>query len=418
MPWSDHSDDEGAKVKGDKPTAAKPTPPKAGARAGGKPGPWGAPPAPGPVAGPEPGPDRARKTGGDAPRKPPVGGPRKPTNTPTPDDLTIMLRRLRQRVTAEYATLRASGAPPRLVAAAVGVVLALWMLSGVYRVQTGQVGVVTTFGAYSRTDDAGPSYHLPAPIERVTLISTSALQVMDIGAAGADDPRSVMLTGDGNIASVNFTVRYRIADARKYLFDVKEPTDAIRAVAESAIRQAVGAAPYAQLLGGDHTPIQTQTRALMQAALERYGAGVKVVDVQIIAAGPPKAVTAESQAVAAARQSAQTAVADANTYAAKLMSDAHGASTKLRIDAETQNTRLAGEAAAETSRFSQLDQEYRLAPAMTKQRLYTDAMQRILSRANKVVVDARGAATPMIVPPEAFRAHRPTVEATGPGAGQ
>ena len=156
----------------------------------------------------------------------------------------------------------------------------------------------------------------------------------------------------------------------------------------------------------------------MQAALARYGAGVNVVDVQIIAAGPPKEVAADNQAVAAARQSVQTALADANAYAAKLASDAKGAATKLRIDADTQNAKLTGEAVAETGRFSQADEEYRQAPAMTKQRIYTDTMQRILAHANKVVVDARGASTPMIVPPEAFRSHGPTVEATAAGGGQ
>jgi len=326
-----------------------------------------------------------------------------------------MLRRWRQRATAEFAALQTSHALPAIAAGVAGVALALWVGSGFFLVRTGEQGVVTTFGAFSRVASVGPNYHLPVPIERMELVSTSALQAITVGAGGAEDPRSLMPTNDGDIVAVNFTVQYRITDPRRYLFEVKDPVEAIRAAAESAIRDAVGRSTYAQVLGGDHTAIQDRTRALMQAVLNRYGAGVSIVDVQIVAASPPKEVTPDSVAVAAARQAVQASLNNAAVAAAKAASDARGAATKMRIEAEAYSARVTGDAQGETSRFSQIDEEYRRAPAITKNRLYTETMERILTHANKVIVDARGAATPIVLPPEAFRAHGPSVEATTPG---
>ena len=292
---------------------------------------------------------------------------------------------------------------------------ALWVASGSYVVPTGQQGVVTTFGAYSRMDGVGQNYHLPAPIEQVSLVSTGALQVMDVGAAGADDPKSLMLTSDGNIVSVNFTVQYRIADPRKYLFDLKDPSEAIRNVAGTAIREVVGKVAYAQVISGGHAAMQNETRARMQATLNRYGAGVSVVDVQIIAAAPPRDVGSANQAVVNARQAVQAALTDANAANVKAANDAKAAGAKARADAVAYSARVVSEAQAETARFAPLDAEYRLAPAITKQRIYNEAMERILSHA-RVVVDARGAAMPLIPAQEPYRPRGPTVEAMTPGA--
>ncbi len=419
MPWSDHSDDDGEKAGGAKAGGAKPGATKPSPKPGAKPGPWGGPPPPpGPVAGSDSGSDSARKPEREAPRKPSGGPARKPPNPPTADDLTIMLRRLRQRVTTEIATLQSSGAPPRIAAAVVGAAAALWISTGYYQVKTGERGVVTTFGAYSRTTSEGPNYHLPAPIERVKLVSTSALQVMDIGAAGADDPSSLMLTNDGNIVSVSAAVQYRITDAKKFLFDVTDPSDAIHTIAESALGAAVGRATYAQVLVSGHAAIQNQARASMQAALDRYGAGVSVVGVQIVAAGPPKEVAPDSQAVAAARQSVQASLNDAAGAAAKAVNEARSAAARMHAEAEAYSIKTVGDAQGETSRFSQIDAEYRQAPAVTKQRLYTETMEHILAHANKVIVDARGAATPLVLPSDAFRSRGPTVEAVAPGGVQ
>ena len=373
------------------------------------------------MASPDAGADEARGPDREPPRKPPSGGPRRPPGAPTPDDLTIMLRRFRQRVLSEIAALRASGAAMRVAAVAAGAGLALWVGSGFYVVRPGQTGVVTTFGAYSRTASVGPNYHLPVPFEQAQLVSTSALEAMDIGAGGGGgdvDPNSLMLTSDGDIVSVNFTVQYRVTDPRKYLFDIKDPHETIRAAAESAIRAAVGKVAYPQVLSGGHAAIQGETRTLIQATLDRYGAGVSVVDVQIVAAGPPREVAPDSQAVAAARQAAQGALNEARIYAAKAVSDAHAAATKLAIEAQAYHELTIHEAQGETSQFSQLDEEYRRAPAVTKQRMYTETMERILARSNKVIVDGHGASTPLVLPPEAFRARGPTVDATTTGAGR
>jgi membrane protease subunit HflK len=410
MPWSDNSDD------GD----VKPKP-------GSKPGPWGAPPAPGGSGG---GPDAGKgsDTGAKPPRaspKPPRGDdseaprkpsgappPRKPPTPPTPDDLTIMLRRLRQQLEDRLKILITSGALPWMGAVAIGAGAALWLASGLYIVKPGEQGVVTTFGAYSRTAQPGPNYHLPAPIERVDVVATTALKSFDVGAGADVDPRSLMLTSDQNIISINFTVQYRITDPRAYLFNIKDADATLQAAAEGAIRQAVGRRSYPQITTTDHAPIQSETRAAMQAALDRYEAGVTITGVQINATNPPREVAAEAQKVAAARLAAQAEISDASGHAAKAAGEARGAAAKAILDAQAYSAKTVNEAQGEADRFNEIDQEYRRAPGVTKQRLYIETMERVLARTNKVIIDAHGSNTTIALPPEAFRTRGPSIDAT------
>jgi membrane protease subunit HflK len=392
MPWSDHSDDGGSK-------------------SGGKQGPWGAqPPGGSGGSGDGGGPaDGGRDDRPSAPKRPTGGGgPRRPATPPTPDDLTIMLRRLRQRLEGEFAALNQPGAAPRAIIIGLAVVALLWLASGFYQVAPAEQGVVTTFGAYSRTASSGLNYHLPAPIERVEKVSVSALKATDVGARGADiDPESLMLTGDENIISVDFTVQWRIYDARKYLFNVKDPEDTIRAVAESAIREAVGKNQFQAILTTGRGAVQNETRDLMQKILDRYDSGVQVVEVQITQASPPKEVVPDFQAVASAGQSAQSAVNDANAYANKVVNEAKGSAAQITQAAAAYREQTVRDAEGEVSRFSQLDAEYRRAPAVTKQRLYLETMEKLLAHSNKVVIDAHGSTAPIILPPDVFKPRGP-----------
>ena len=335
-------------------------------------------------------------------KRPNGGGPRKPPSPP--EDLNALLQRLRQRLQEMFGR-QGAGLNPNVIASVVGGLLALWVCSGLYTVQPKQQAVVTTFGAYSRSEGPGLHYHLPMPIERVEKVSTAALNRVDIGGGpNGDAPQeSLMLTGDENIVDLDFTVQWRINNAAKYLFRIEDPDATVKAVAESAVREVVGKSRLQAIMTNGRGAVQDQTQALMQRILDNYGAGIDVVEVNIRSANPPREVIPDFQAVASANQAAQSAVNEANTYRNRVVNEAKGDAAKIVQSAEGYREQVVRDAEGETSRFSQVDLEYRRAPAVTRQRLYLETMQRVLAKSNKVVIDAKGSTAPIILPPDVFR---------------
>ena len=375
MPWSDNSDQ--------------------GPRSGPKPGPWGAPP---------PGGGRGNDDGGEPPRPPrgPGGPPRRPT-PPSGEELNAWLRRLSQWLTGVMGA-PGGGVPPRLIGALVAVAALIWIGSGIYVVGQSEQGVVTTFGAYTRTTGPGPHWRA-APFEQVEKVSVTALKRIDIGGSpGADAPNeSLMLTGDENIVDLAFTVQYRISDAKKFLFDIKDPDDLVKAAAESAVREVVGKTGLQAILTNGRGALQGQTSDLMQHILDSYGSGITVVEVQVRSANPPADVIPDFQAVASAGQYADSAVNEANAYSNKVVNEAKGDAAKITQAAQGYRSQTVLEAEGDAARFNQVYEQYRRAPAVTRQRLYLETMERVLSKSNKVIVDAHGATAPIILPPDAFK---------------
>lgn len=382
MPWSDNSDSD-----------SKPGRP--GPKPGPKSGPWGAPASSGGGRGPE-----NDEGGGQRPRG---GGPRRngPPPPPTPEEVGAAWRRLRRRLEPLLGPPGA-GLQPRVIGAALGVLAVLWLMSGWYVVQPSEQGVITTFGAWTRTDGPGLRYHLPAPIEAVRKVPVTSLNQINIGG-GEDQNASLMLTGDQNIVDLDFTVQWRVNDAARYLFKVKDADDTVRNVAESAIREVVGRTALSTILTTGRAAVQDQTRDLMQHILDSYQAGVTVVDVQVIAANPPREVIPDFQAVTAASEYADSAVNEARTYENRVVNEAKGDAAKAIADAEAYRQKVVLEAQGDAARFNALDQQYRRAPAATRERLYLETMERVLSKSNKVIVDAKGASAPVILPPDLFK---------------
>ncbi|MDB5457742.1 MAG: HflK protein [Caulobacter sp.] len=354
------------------------------------PGPWGSPPP----SGDKPDGDRPKP----GPRRPSGGGPRGPGG-PTPIDFADLSQRLSGRLRDAF---NGPGRPRAFALVAAGVV-GLWALSGIYVVQPDQQAVVTTFGAYSRTASSGLRYHLPYPIERAEKVSVTSLQRIDIGGVpGAPLPdESLMLTGDENIVDLSFSVQYRIADPARYLFSLRDPDAAIKAVAESAMREVIGKTALQPILTTARGQVQDQAGTLTQAILDRYGAGVFIDSVQIRAANPPPPVIAAFQDVNTASQNAES---NANV--------ARGEAAKIKQAAIGYREQVVREAAGEAARFNQVYDQYKLAPAVTRERLYIETMQRVLANSNKVVVDSKGASAPIILPPDAFRPKASTARIT------
>ncbi|MDP3855851.1 FtsH protease activity modulator HflK [Phenylobacterium sp.] len=376
------------------------------------PGPWGAPPPNDGDGGKKP-PGPRRPLGGGGPR-----GPRRPDGP----ELNAALERLQRQVRDFFGGPGGQGIRPSALAAVAGVGFGLWALSGVYIVQPNEQAVVTTFGAYSRSEGPGIRYHLPAPIEKAERVAVTSLNRIDIGGMGESDvpEESLMLTGDENIVDLDFSVTWRVADASKYVFTLRDPDVSVKAAAESAMREVIGKSDLQPILTTGRGRVQAQTAELMQRTLDSWGAGISVVEVQIRSANPPKEVAAAFRDVNSAGQDQESARNEANTYRNRVINEAKGDAARLIQSAQGYREQSVREATGDVARFNQIYTEYRRAPGVTKERLYIETMQRVLANSNKVVIDGKGASAPIILPPDVFRPRtsttRPTVEATAPPA--
>jgi membrane protease subunit HflK len=355
------------------------------------PGPWGSPP-------PNDGKKDADRNRSEEPRPGGPGGP------PPPVDVNALLERLSDRIRQVFGGPRQSRA---LGAAALGVV-GLWALSGCYVVQPKEQAVVTTFGAYSRTAQPGLRYHLPWPIEDAELVPFTSIQTLDIGGSVSQpmpDER-LMLTGDENIVDLSFTVQWKVSDAAKYVFNVREPDTVIRAVGESAMREVVGRTALTPILTTGRGQVQDQTEALMQRILDRYDSGVSIQSVNIQAATTPGPVLEAYRDVQTAAQNADSAANKGRAEAAQIKQAALG-----------YREQVVREAAGDADRFNQVYAQYKLAPAVTRERLYIETMQRVLEKSNKVIIDNKGASAPVILPPDVFRPRNSVAASTAAAEG-
>jgi membrane protease subunit HflK len=329
-------------------------------------------------------------------------------------DLDELLRQLNDRFRGRFGA-PGGGARPSLLAGIAGAAFIAWALSGVYMVQPDEEAVVTRFGAYVRSEAPGLRYHLPRPIESVEKVSVTSLNRLDVGgSADADVPEeSLMLTGDENIVDLNFSVQWRISDAARYLFRVADPEAAVKMTAESAMREVVGKMPLQAILTTGRGEVQAQAAELMQRTLDSWGAGVNVVEVQIRTANPPQEVIGAFREVANAGQDAEAAVNEANAYRNRVINEAKGDAARIVQAAQAYREQVVREAQGEAERFISIEAEYKRAPAVTRQRLYTETMERILRNSNKVVIDTpRGGTAPIVLPPDLLRSRSATPPAT------
>ncbi len=371
------------------------------------PGPWGAPPS---------GDDGKKKSETPPPRREP---PKRPSGPGGPDFETL-LKDLTDRARRLFAGQGGRGLGPSTLIALAGLAGVAWLLTGLYIVQANEEAVITRFGSYARSVGPGLHFHLPVPLEKAELVPvTNQNKTVIGGAAGAAAPdESLMLTGDENIVDLSFTVQWHVSDAAHYLFRVRDPDDAVKAVAESAMREVVGRSALKSILTNGRGDVQAQTAALMQKILDRYQTGVSVDAVQIQNANPPQEVVPAYQDIARAGQDAQSAINDANAYRNRVVNEAKGEAAKIVQAGEGYKVQVVREAQGQAARFNQLYAQYRKAPAVTRQRLYIEAMQEVLTHNRKVIIDAKGSTAPIILPPDVFRTAPAPAEAAPAAAPQ
>jgi modulator of FtsH protease HflK len=318
-------------------------------------------------------------------------------------------------------------AEPRRVMRKAAPVLALgfvvlYLLSGLYMVQPGEVGVVRRFGRVTATDvPPGLHYRAPWPIDEVTRVPLAAVQRVQ-------SPRSLMLTGDQNLVNVAATVHYRVRSATELMFNVERPAALVRDAAEATLRQAIGLRPVDALLTGEKAAIQEETRRLLQARLDASRVGLEVVAIQLTEASPPGEVASAFLDVASAREDRSTYVNEALAYRNEIVPKARGESEKLLREAEGYKVEKVANASGEAQRFASRLVAYRNAPAVTRTRLYLEAVERVLPNVQKFLISpelgngtldlwfSRGSSPPMLtVPPQSQPAPPPSQPAPPPG---
>ena len=344
-------------------------------------GPWGSSGSDEPEGGDTP---QAGGPWGETPKRKKGGSP---ASTRTVTSLDDFLRRGRERFGGNGGGFQ-SGQSSKLIKWGVLALVLAWLLFTCFHVVApGERGVVTQFGRYSRTLGPGVGMTLPAPIERVLKVDVENIRTMELGSASSE---TLMLTGDQNIIDIAYSVRWNIKDPELYLFQLANPDGTINEVAESAMRAVIAQVSLEDAIGDGRGQIEANVKERMQRILDAYRSGVAIQGIAIRQADPPSSVNEAFKEVTAAQQDAQSYINRANAYAIQLTEKAEG------------------EAAA----FDKVYEQYRLAPEVTRRRMYYETMEQVLQKVPKTIVEAPGV-TPYLPLPEVQRQQQPQQQRGG-----
>ena len=373
--------------------------------------------------------------------------PRRPGRRDGPPDLEELWRDLNRRLSGLFGGRKGSGprdTPPsgggfspnsRSTKAIAGIVIAvvvlIWLASGFFIVQEGQTGVILQFGRYKSMTGAGIQWRLPYPLQSNEIVNLSGVRTVEVGYSGSlrtKVPReSLMLTDDENIIDVQMAVQYRLKDAPEYLFNNRNPDEAVKQSAETAIREVVGRSKMDLVLYEGREQVAIQVATLAQQILDRYRTGILISSVTIQNAQPPEQVQAAFDDAVKAGQDRERAKNEGQAYANDVIPRARGNASRLLQEADGYKQRVIAQAEGDASRFGQVVAEYAKAPVVTRQRMYIDTMQEIYSNAVKVMVDPRTGSNLLMLPLDKLlqqaaqetaraAAQQPNVSAASPAA--
>lgn len=331
-------------------------------------------------------------------------------NNEGPPDLDEVMRNLSRKINNLFG--KGSGSQPNRTPSRpsqsgmplipiVMVVLLVWFGMGFYIVDQGSLGVVQRFGKYLETTEPGPRWHLPYPIETVNVVNMEQIRRLEVGYRTSDggsrskQPReALMLTEDENIIDMQFAVQYNLKNAKDYLFNNRDTEAAVMSAAETAIREEVGKNKLDDLL---QKGLQ-DTSARMQVILDNYKAGVNIISVTQQGAQPPEQVQEAFEDVNRANQDNQRLINEGQAYANDVIPKARGTASRLLAEAAGYKLKIENEARGNASRFDQILTQYNNAPEVTRQRLFLDAQEQILSSVSKVVVDQKAGNSLLYLP--------------------
>lgn len=320
--------------------------------------------------------------GGDGPRNPWSQPPRKrPTSSGNVTSLDDFLKKSREKLSSGGGgSMPDFGGRPIFAYIAGALILAWLAFTSIHRIGPQERGVVTTLGSYSATLEPGMQFTYPAPISQVEIVDVEGIRVIDVGGTSAGGAENLMLTGDQNIIDLAYSVRWNIANPELYMFQLNDPDTTIREIAESAMRAVIATVSLDDAIGAQRSRIEQDVEQRMQQILNAYRAGVVIQGIAIRQADPPEAVNRAFKEVSAAQQDAQSYMNQARAYALQLTAKAQG----------------------EAAQFDKVYEQYRLAPEVTRRRMYYETMEQVLSKVDKTIVET-GNVTPYLALPEVAR---------------
>jgi membrane protease subunit HflK len=323
-------------------------------------------------------------------------------NNEGPPDLDEILRKLQQKIAAILGFGgRRPGAPSGGVGPAVGggvafivlLIFAVWLASGFYIVDEGRRGVVLRLGKYLETTQPGPRWHVPYPIESAEIVNVSQVRTVEVGYRGnpknKQPQEALMLTDDENIVDVQFAVQYTLKSPEDYLFTNKNPDDNVLQAAETAIREVVGKSKMDFVLSQGRSEVSARVKVLMQQILDRYHTGINITTVNLQNVQAPEQVLAAFEDVVRSQQDRERFKNEGQAYANDVVPKARGVSARLIEEANGYRQSVISTAQGDASRFRQILTEYEKAPQVTRERMYLETMQNILSATSKIIVDQK-----------------------------
>ncbi|MGH8612456.1 MAG: FtsH protease activity modulator HflK [Gammaproteobacteria bacterium] len=311
-----------------------------------------------------------------------------------PPDLDEIARKLQEKLKGLFGgrrggdttgmQKRSTGGPVKpgmwIIVLFIAIILLLWEIS--YIVEPAERGVVLRFGSYAATLDPGLNFRLPRPIEQVTKV--------DVDQIRSVPHKATMLTRDENIVDMELAVQYRVKDVTQYLFNVRTPDVTLRQVTESALRDMVGNSTLDFVLTAGRTEIAAGTKEHIQSILDQYQAGLLVTSVNMQPAKPPEEVKPAFDDAIKAREDQQRLINEAEAYRNEVLPKSRGAAARVLAEANAHKFKVIAEAKGEANRFELLLAEYQKAPKVTRQRLYLNTVESVLSKTSKVVIDTKG----------------------------
>lgn len=285
------------------------------------------------------------------------------------------------------------------------VLLVVWLLSGIYIVDTAERGVVTRFGALVEETIPGPHWHLPYPIESVRKVNVDRIRTAEIGyrsdsqnRAGSVLAESLMLTRDENIVDIRIAIQYRVQKASDYLFFVSDPDESLRAASESAVREIVGKNTMDFVLTQGRNEVVAMVRQLTQKNLDMYQTGILITSVNLQDAQPPEQVQAAFADVVKAREDRERLINEAEGYSNKILPEARGKAARIVEEAQAYRDQVVARSEGQASRFNSVVAEYKKSPQVMRERLYLQTMTNVLANTSKVLLGSTDSNNLMYLP--------------------
>jgi len=341
---------------------------------------------------------------------PPGGGNGSGRGGPRPPSIDEVIEKIQKLINNFLPGGKSSGSKPIIFGLILLVVV--WAFSGLYRVLPDEQGVVLRFGKFISTTQPGLNYHIPYPVETVLTPKVTKVNRLDIGFRSVSDSgrtsgigdvpeESLMLTGDENIANIDFSVFWVIKDAGKFLFKIQSPVETVKAAAETAMREVIAKSRLQSILTEGRSSIEIETQEIIQRILDEYESGIQVTQVQTQKADPPDQVIDAFRDVQAARADMERSKNEAEGYANDVIPRARGDAAKILQEAEAYKQQVVAAAEGEASRFIAIYNEYAKAKKVTQERMYLETMEKVLADINKVIIDKNaGGVVPYLPLPE------------------